>query len=71
LKAAWGVENMRPKHHFLWHNASRIAEGALRLDCFVHERKHQTAKKAIATNFVSQAMRRICATHGRNSFGAT
>lgn len=45
---AWGVEHMRPKHHYLWHNARHLSEGGQPMDCFVHERKHQMAKQARA-----------------------
>ena len=46
-EAAWGAVHMKPKHHYLWHNALRLSEGALAMDCFVHERKHQLAKQAL------------------------
>jgi len=44
-QAAWGADHMRPKHHYLWHNALQAARG-VSMDCFVHERKHQLAKQA-------------------------
>lgn len=46
FQAAYGTQHLRPKHHFLFHNAQQLAAGSLLLDCFVHERKHQMMKQA-------------------------
>jgi len=48
-KRAYGVDALKPKHHFGFHNILGLADGGgddVWLDCFVHERKHQVVKQA-------------------------
>ena len=45
-RAAYGMEHIKPKHHYAMHNALQAERGDLVLDCFVHERKHQVLKRA-------------------------
>ena len=44
-KSAYGLKHIKPKHHFVWHNGMQLEEG-FNLDCWVHERKHQSLKRA-------------------------
>ena len=45
-KRAYGVEHIRPKHHYAMHSAIQAQEsGRTFVDCFVHERKHQVMKR--------------------------
>ena len=46
--AAYGVDLVKPKHHFLFHNGIQFRDrtGRVVVDCFVHERQHQIAKAA-------------------------
>ena len=43
-KAAYRCDLMRPKHHYMWHNAKQVERG-INMDCWVHERKHRFLKK--------------------------
>lgn len=43
---AHGVEYIRPKHHFGFHNVLDSSDDKVWLDCSVHERKHQIVKQA-------------------------
>jgi len=44
---AYGKSSLKPKHHYLFHNALRSESSAGELqDCVVHERKHQLLKAA-------------------------
>ena len=43
--AAYGKEGLKPKHHYIFHNALQASRGEV-MDCFVHERKHQVLKAA-------------------------
>ena len=43
---AYGSVHLKPKHHYLHHNAARASEAGILLDCWVHERKHQMLKQA-------------------------
>lgn len=50
-KEAHGLDYVKPKHHFGFHNGFRCvgrsgSAGDPFLDCFVHERKHQVVKTA-------------------------
>ena len=49
---AYGTEHVKPKHHYSFHNAESICDSACVLDCFVHERKHQTLKQE--ANFIKR-----------------
>ena len=44
--AAYGVEWVKPKHHYMIHMPRQVSEDGVWLDCFVHERKHQVIKSA-------------------------
>ena len=45
-KAFYGIEWIKPKHHFAFHNILSLDSDKVFLDCFVHERKHQIVKRA-------------------------
>ena len=44
-QAAYKDMYMKPKHHFAWHNADQLQRNVI-LDCWVHERKHKSLKRA-------------------------
>ena len=43
---AYGVENVRPKHHYALHLPAQYRRDRFVLDTFVHERKHRVIKAA-------------------------
>ena len=43
--AVYGYQFIKPKHHFVWHNVLHMKSSQVVLDCWVHERKHQSLKR--------------------------
>jgi len=65
---AYGKSLLRPKHHYAMHNALETRGGSL--DCFVHERKHQVAKRAAdpvrnTTSFEASVLGRVLLEQAR------
>ena len=44
-QAAYGLEHVKPKHHYAHHISSQLARDKMLLDTFVLERKHQPIKQ--------------------------
>lgn len=69
-KRAYGVDVIKPKHHYSYHNVVRAVQDEVFLDCFVHERKHQGLKRAGTTvkntsEFEASVLGRVLLDHIR------
>jgi hypothetical protein len=49
---AYGLDAVRPKHHYQFHVSTQLATHGFLLDCFTPERKHRVFKQDVAPNLL-------------------